>query len=237
MTHSERTRLVVALSAVLVVAAGCTGSDGDATPSDPSVTPSDIPVTASSTPAGSATPDGSPAPGTSAADSASSAGTPGDGELGTVTPPPFPADTREDTEAAVGAGLVFTDLRIGRQDGFDRVVWEFAGDGEPGWLARYEATPARDGSGEPVDLPGDATLLVLIEGVTIAEFLPTPDPGITPYPGNGTAAAADTQHVTEVIAGGWFEGYQDGFVGVDSERPFRVYRLADPPRVVLEVSD
>lgn len=226
--------MIVALVGVLAVVGGCTGSDPEPSPSG--ITTS----TAASTAAGSSPLDSSPpdssALATSTPGSAGSPSTSSDDGLG--TPLPFPADTREDTEAAaVGSGLVFTDLRIGRQDGFDRVVWEFAGDGEPGWLARYEDAPSREGSGDPVDLPGDATLLVLIEGVTIAEFLPTPDPEITPYAGNGSESAADTQHVTEVLAGAWFEGYQDGFVGVDSERPFRVYHLADPPRVVLEVSD
>lgn len=233
VAHTEMIRAAVALSAVLV-AAGCTGGDGDPTPSGV-VAPSGT-STSPSTPDASATPDSlASTPPVAVPGSA-----PTDDELGTVTPPPFPADTREDTEAAVfGDGLVFTDLRIGRQDGFDRVVWEFAGDGEPGWLARYEDNPAREGSGDPVDLPGDATLLVLIEGVTIVDNLATPDPDITPYSADATSAesAADTQHVTEVLAGGWYEGYQDGFVGVDSERPFRVYRLSDPPRVVLEVRD
>lgn len=216
----------------LTIAAGCSNETDPSPPEPAPVSPS------SSTGTGTA---GTSQPNTSGqTTTAQPAGstTASIDDLGTVTQPPFPADTREDTQAAVyDSGLVFTDLRIGRHDGFDRVVWEFAGTGEPGWLARYDDAPARQGSGDPVDLTGDATLLVLIEGVTIAEFLETPDPGITPYPGPATTAAADTEHVTEVIVGAWYEGYQDGFVGVSTKQPFRMYRLADPPRVVLEISD
>ncbi len=146
----------------------------------------------------------------------------------------FPANTDIDTGTATGGPVLFTDLRVGRQAGFDRVVWEFAGDGLPGWRASYSDDPRREGSGDRVDLSGNATLAVTIMGVGLPDSVDVP-PGTTEYDGAGQVASADTELVTEVIAGAWFEGYQDGFVGVDSEVPFRVYRLEDPTRIVLEV--
>ncbi len=143
----------------------------------------------------------------------------------------FPADTEDDVEASTGQ-VLFTAIRVGRQDGFDRVVWEFSGDGQPGWRAGYTDTPSREGSGDPVTLPGEATLAVTIEGVALP--VDSEVPGI-PYEGPAVVSAGDTELVTEVLVGAWFEGYQDSFVGVSAQAPFRVYRLADPTRIVLEV--
>jgi hypothetical protein len=147
---------------------------------------------------------------------------------------PFPADTSADTADPRGDQVLFTDFRIGRQDGFDRVVWEFAGTGRPGWTVAYTDSPTRQGSGAPVDLPGEATLEVLISNVGIPGDVEVPE-GTGPYDGPPARAAAGTEVVTEVVVGGAFEGTHDAFVGVSEEVPFRVYLLSDPTRVVLEV--
>jgi hypothetical protein len=149
---------------------------------------------------------------------------------------PFPADTAADTADPRGDQVLFTGFRIGRQDGFDRVVWEFAGTGRPGWTAAYTDSPSRQGSGAPVDLPGEATLEVLISNVGIPGDVEVPE-GTTPYDGPPARAAAGTEVVTEVVVGGAFEGTHDAFVGIVDEAPFRVYLLSDPTRVVLEVQD
>ena len=52
--------------------------------------------------------------------------------------PAFPANAEPDTEAAsADAPVTVSDLRAGRQDGFDRVVFEVGGTGTPGWDVRY----------------------------------------------------------------------------------------------------
>ena len=44
--------------------------------------------------------------------------------------------------------------------------------------------------------------------------------------------------VAEVQVNGWFEGYTQVFAGVEGdERPFRVFTLTDPPRLVVDVTD
>jgi hypothetical protein len=157
----------------------------------------------------------------------------GDGGAGDE---PFPADNSADTADPRGDQVLFTGFRIGRQDGFDRVVWEFAGTGRPGWTVAYTDAPNRQGSGAPVDLPGEATLEVLIGNVGIPGDVEVPE-GTTPYDGPPARAAAGTEVVTEVVVGGAFEGTHDAFVGVTDEVPFRVYLLTNPIRVVLEVQD
>ncbi len=144
------------------------------------------------------------------------------------------ADTAAKSAEPSGDNVLFTGIRVARQDGFDRVVWEFSGTGMPGYQVAYTDDPRRDGSGFPVDLPGGTTLAVGLSGVRI----PTePLPGEVPYPGPEQVAAAGTVHVTEVLAGAWFEAHQDGFVGVRRQEPFRVYTLEGPPRVVVEIVD
>jgi len=187
-----------------------------------------------------------PAPAQSSATSLQSASTSTAAATGTAgatttTPPnsagsatPFPANTSQDTETAADGQALFTDVRISRQDGFDQVVWEFAGPGLPGWTAAYTDDPSRQGSGDPVDLPGEATLAVVIDGVGIPGDVEVPAETV-PYDGPMQLSSADTELITEVIAGGAFEGYQDAFVGVTDQVPFRIYRLESPTRVVLEV--
>jgi hypothetical protein len=155
-----------------------------------------------------------------------------DADTGTAAPS-FPADTRPDTaEASADASVTVTDIRTGRHDGFDRVVFEVGGTGTPGWDVRYVDAPSSQGSGDAVDVAGDAVLQVTITGAgypyaTGVEEWSGPDP----LPGQGTAT------VTEVVFDATFEGTTVAFVGTRTEAPFRVYALQDPARVVVEVAD
>jgi hypothetical protein len=146
------------------------------------------------------------------------------------TPPPFVADTRPDTAAASpGAAVTVTDVRAGRQDGFDRVVFEVGGAGLPGWEARYVPVARSDGSGLPVDVAGDAVLQLVLTGVGLPG-----DTGVEPYAGPDPVPTGGAA-VQEVVLDTVFEGRMVSFLGTSGERPFRVYRLQDPSRVVVEV--
>ena len=145
--------------------------------------------------------------------------------------------TAPSTGGASGGQVAFTDVRVGRDGDVERVVWEFAGPGSPGWMAEYTADPRQDGSGAPIPVTGDAALQVVITGVGIPTDVELP-PGTTPYSaGPQLLSPASTSVVTEVFPGGTFEGQQLGVVGLDREVPFRVYRLDDPTRIVVEVVD
>jgi hypothetical protein len=147
--------------------------------------------------------------------------------------PPFPATTQPDTQqASADARGNVTDIRVGRHEGYDRVVFEFDGAGTPGWDVRYTEQPSRQGSGERVDLAGNAALQVTITGVGYPY-----DTGIEEYSGPRPPSADGTEVVTEVFFDGTFEGVTAALVGTESEVPFRVYLLQDPARVVLDVAD
>jgi hypothetical protein len=211
-----RSRVVVRLALLTAVLAGSalvTGCTGDEEP------------TAPASAAGSSTPtaEGSETPATEAETE----------EDGSTDVPPFPADTSADTaESSSDARVTVRDIRIGRHDGFDRVVFEVGGTGTPGWDVRYVDEASSQGSGEPVDVAGEAVLQVTVTGAGYPD-----DTGVTEYPGPDPLSVADTEVVTEVAFDATFEGTTVAFIGTSATTPFRVYLLENPARVVVEVAD
>jgi hypothetical protein len=152
-----------------------------------------------------------------------------------TTGPAFPADTGPDVGGPEHPGnrLTVVDVRVARQDGYDRVVYELAGDGEPGWRVEYVDEARAQGSGDEVPLPGDSRLEVTVLGVGYPG-----DTGIAPYDGPERRSGQDTAHVTHVWAGFVYEGRHQSFVGLAGPpRPFRVFALSDPTRLVVDVRD
>ena len=132
------------------------------------------------------------------------------------------------------APAVLVAVRVGRHEGYDRVVFEFRpGDGLPGYLVGYMALPiGADPSDLPIALAGDHALVVRMQAAGRFTF----DDGATlVYQGptrlGGTGAA-----VTEVVLRGDFEALLSWVIGVRGARPFRVFTLDGPPRVVVDVA-
>lgn len=208
----RRAPLALGLSVLLLAA--CSGGDA---PTLIAGTTSPAPPASSSPPSAAAA-----AP-TTAAETDSPAVVP-------TAEPAEPGSPALSTGEPAGGPLTVTEVRVARQDGYDRVVFELDGDagGTPGWRVEHVDDPRRDGSGDPVDLDGEAVLVVRISG--------------TGYPfdtGREEATAvtvpADTEVITEVELGAVFEGTYEAFVGLSSVRPFSVTRLADPARIVVDV--
>lgn len=141
---------------------------------------------------------------------------------------PFPADTARDEAPASGAQLTLTDVRVGTHVGYDRVTFEFSGDGEPGWVVRYTEEARAQGSGAVVDVAGDATLQVLITSVA-------PPTGDEVFTAPGRIASSQLEVIDEVVPGTTFEGALDAFIGVTEQVPFRARRFSAPPRVVIDI--
>jgi hypothetical protein len=214
-------RRVVPLPALLagallgtVLLAGC-GSDDD---SEPAASTGSV-ATETAAPDGTDDGDGGADGGADGAD---------DGDA-----PPFPSDVQPDTqEASDGARVTVTDIRTGRHDGFDRVVFEVDGDGVPGWDVRYVDAPTGQGSGNPVEVAGDAVLQVTVTGAGYPY-----DTGVAEFSGDGPVPGSGTEVVTEVVFGATFEGTTEAFIGTTAQTPFRVYLLDGPTRIVVEVAD
>jgi hypothetical protein len=147
----------------------------------------------------------------------------------------FAADTEPDVggPARPGNGLSVVDARVGRQDGFDRVVYELAGEGEVGWRVEYVDEPRQQGSGDEVDLEGESSLSVTVLGVGYPG-----DTGIEHDDGPRRLRDPTLASVAEVFLGSVFEGHYESFLGISGPpRPFRVYALSNPTRLVIDVRD
>ncbi|GHH67939.1 hypothetical protein GCM10017772_10470 [Promicromonospora soli] len=208
--------------------AGCTS--GQAGPDEP------LSGVSSPTPTASETADPSPSDTRAAEDPGSGDETPTPNASATevATGPAFSANTRPDTAEPQGAGATFlsvTDIRVAEHDGYDRIVFDLAGrgSGKPGWRVEYVDLATDDGSGQPVEVDGDAILRVSLSGTAT----PT-DSGVEEY--SGDHIQPGTEAVDEIVYRYWFEGYTTAFIGVDeTERPFRVFLLENPTRVVLDI--
>ena len=167
-------------------------------------------------------------PATGGASETASAGT---DEEPAVETPDLPADVEPDTaDASADARVTVSDIRIGAHDGFDRVVLEVGGTGTPGWDVRYVDAATAQGSGNPVDVAGDAVLQVTLTGAGYPY-----DTGVAEYAG-GPLTSADTTVLTEVVWGATYEGTSLAFLGTTGQYPFRVYSLTGPTRVVVDIA-
>ncbi|CAM2802258.1 Secreted protein [Prescottella defluvii] len=208
MTHL-RSRRTLAISTVAVAAfalAGCSSPDTE--------------QTSSTTPITTSTSEASPsnvAP-LAAAD-------------GTMTEAPTEA-APQTGQASPDAALTITDIRVGKHDDFDRVVYEFGGVGSPGWQAEIVSTANQQGSGKPLAVAGQGILQVLIEGSAMPF-----QSGVEPYAGPNPLEVESGVVVTEVRDAGIFEGRAQTLIGLSHrDVGYRVYTLSDPTRLVVDVA-
>ncbi|WP_430331686.1 AMIN-like domain-containing (lipo)protein [Rhodococcus sp. ACT016] len=211
MTH-YRSRRTLAMSSVAVAAlalAGCTSAESEPTASTTSMT-------------SSSTVDADADRETTAHASAAE---------GTLTA--APTGTAPQTAAAsADAALTITDIRVGKHDGFDRVVYEFGGTGTPGWRAEIVSTATQQGSGKPLAVSGQGILQVLIDGSSMP-FMTNVDP----YSGPNPLEIQDPVVVTEVRDAGIFEGTDQTLIGLsDRNVSYRVYTLTEPTRLVVDIA-
>jgi hypothetical protein len=206
---NQRRRLAPLLVAVpLLLSAGCTGGDSQASTATNSST------TAARTTTPESTPTSAPA---SPTDEEQPAGT------------DFPADTSDDGGPAQAGSVAdpagqthVSGIRLSSQQGYTRLVIDLSSHGVPAWTARY--TEASGPGGGPVEIEGKAFLRVAVQ--TGAE------------PGNqgqsGTKASPGP--VAEAKTTGSFEGSEEVLVGMrEGETPFRAFALTDPGRIVIDV--
>jgi hypothetical protein len=148
-----------------------------------------------------------------------------------------PRSTPQDAQPKRGkpsseAGLTVTDIRIGHQPGFDRVVYDLGGTGSPGWIVQYADRAVQDGSGKVIDVAGNSILEVQITGSTYPF-----DSGVTPYAGPDPATDPGAAAIAGVYRSSVFEGTTQSFIGVNRDRPaFAVSTLSTPTRLVIDIA-
>ena len=178
-------------------------------------------VAGCSSPAPAPTTPAPTAPSSSSATTASSEPTGGPFGTSDVSSPGIPE---------LRAGGVGAAVRVGRHPGFDRVVYEFTGPEPPRFTVGYVDSAIADPSGEPVPVSGDAILQVLAFGVYYPEH---GEPAPAPVPASALRGTVFAQ--VKGLYGG-FEGIGQEFVGITGgKRPFRVFTLTGPSRIVIDV--
>jgi len=134
--------------------------------------------------------------------------------------------------SAIAETALLTDVRAARQDGYDRIVFEYS-NGVPGYEVGYVERPiVADGSGEEVVVDGAAVLRARMEPALDADLTKESAPRTYTGPNRFSPDAAV---VAELVRTGGFEAVLAWAVGLDAERPFRVTALSDPPRIVIDV--
>jgi hypothetical protein len=120
-------------------------------------------------------------------------------------------------------------VRVGRHDGFDRVVLQLRGS-PPGYNVRYVPRVVQDGSGRPVPLAGSAFIQVVLNAN--AHDL-----------GSGAPTWTGPRRITpgfpalkQLAFAGDFEGYVTFGLGIGQRAGFRVLQLRDPARIVVDVA-
>lgn len=126
-------------------------------------------------------------------------------------------------------------MRVGRHDCFERFVFQMAGTGErPGWSVGYRDPMTADGSGEPVDLRGDADLAVTVGVWTVSDFEGRPEEW-PPFEGPDDIVTTGFVALREARNLYAFEGVTQIGLGLDRQRPFRVTLVEGPARLVVDV--
>ena len=141
-----------------------------------------------------------------------------------------PSTQARDAEGTPGVKAV-TEVRTGAHDRFDRIAFEVAGDGEVGWAIDYVSEALEPGTGDPIEVAGDAILRVEIAEVSLPADLPD---DIETW-ATDRLGLPDGIAITEVVNGTVFEGRHTIFIGTTGVLPYVVQRLSDPQRVVVDV--
>lgn len=132
----------------------------------------------------------------------------------------------------LGVALLTT-VEVGNTDGVDRVSFTFDDGQIPGYDVSYLDPPVRqDGSGDVVEIEGDAFLGVRFAPASGVDLLDTLEPTYT----GPNEVRGDTDVVTEVVRTGDFEANLTWVVGVDDEVPYRIVTDPATGTVTVELS-
>lgn len=206
----QHLRLLSAVAVAAVVVTACGGSPTTEPTASPDASPTAAPSsTAPASPSASA----SPTESVSASPTA-----------------PFPANTERDTEDGEGDPVVVTDITVEAMATHDRVTLTTGGGGTAGWMTEYVDEPTAQGSGNPVEVAGDATLQV-----TLTRMAYPTDSDVPAYDGPERIRPDGTTAIVEVVYGTTFEGQTQLWIGTTDRLPFRVLRGDEPNTIVIDV--
>jgi len=134
-----------------------------------------------------------------------------------------------DVRRDVAGAALLTGARTARNEGFDRVVFEFAGGSLPSYHVEYVDRPVRQcGSGDTVPVEGDAWLSVRLEPANAhdEEGRPTVQE---------RTSLPDLPTLLQFTLICDFEAQVEWILGVGSPNRYRVIELREPTRLVVDV--
>ncbi len=150
-----------------------------------------------------------------------------------IDPPEDPSDEWTtgivDVERSDLEMTTLQQVRVARNEGFDRVVIEFAEGRVPDYHLEYIDKPVRQcGSGNPVPIAGDGWLEIRLFPARA-------------HTDAGSPTIADRERILELpiirelqmICD--FEGYVEWVVGTSSPNEYRAFELSGPSRLVIDI--
>ncbi len=127
---------------------------------------------------------------------------------------------------------ILRSVDVASAPGYDRVVFEFAGDSVPGYHVEYTTKPVRRcGSGDPVSVAGAGKLVVRLEPAQAHDERGNPTP-VERERALGLPTVKEMKLVCD------FEGQVEWVLGVGAAGPYRVLDSAGPggpARVVVDI--
>jgi hypothetical protein len=188
---------------------GLVAACGSATSTTPSLSPSSTPT---ASPSALPSPSPSPSP------------TPSPSPLASPTPPPGFVCT--DVAGGSVADSTVADVRVGQHEGYDRFVIEF-GAGVPNYIVtrQQSTTFTRSPKGDQVTLEGSAGVLIVVHSVN----------NWIGYPGP-TAFRPQYPYLRQALQVENYEGYQQWALGIQGTACLRVFTLASPSRLVVDIA-
>jgi hypothetical protein len=159
-----------------------------------------------------------------------------------------PTATAEQTDPLAGAGTsivvapstakataLLERVAVGHHEGYDRVVFQFRDEGLPGYRIEYVEPPLKeDGSGDPVDISGNAFVVVRMEPASGFDLNTGEGELVYKGPKRLEGSSAGATVVKEVVRTGDFEAVLSWAVGLDSKVPFRVTTATSPSRLIVD---
>jgi hypothetical protein len=139
-----------------------------------------------------------------------------------------------EVDPGTGVGLLgLTDVAVDTTPpAYDRVTFEFQGDGTPGYRVRYVDEALAQGTGDVIDVEGAAILQVVFTGIGMPFDLP---PAIQPEVWDDETISVLGTGVVEVVSDSMFEGQYVIYIGTTNTEPVTVGRGTDPTTVTIDV--
>lgn len=138
-------------------------------------------------------------------------------------------------EEGAAATLGLTEIDAAIWEGFDRVTFTLEGDGrEAGLRMPYVDEAGAQGSGNVIEVEGEAVIRVILTGVAIPPDLDA-DLADAVTELIGSEIALNGPGIVEVAVDKVFEGQQQVFIGTNGRHDFTVGRADGPQRVFSDV--